>query len=365
MKVQTKGRNLWFLILLCSVFFVFQSPAAEAQTTGSIKGTVKDSSENLVQGLYVDVYDANNSDPWTGWKASAQTDSNGSYEVTGLSACTDCYKVNFYTYGTAYATEWYNDQPDFASATKLSVVAGVATSCDAVLSVGGSISGRVTNSDGGAIADVYVYLYKNTYENGSWTKTWVTTDMTDGNGNYKAEGLPTGYNYTIYFGAFETDYISKWYGVSILVNDTTEKTGINIQLDKGGKISGKVTYYSGTGEQLPVVNGWVDVYDSIADNSGEPVWRGYGRTGADGAYTVTGLPAGNFKVQFFEKYSGGVTSGLTEWYDNKSDFNAATAVTIAGAAETANINAVLGYNKKAVSASLIPVYKLLLLKPRQ
>lgn len=362
--MKKHNRRSWLLSAICIFLFVFLSLAVQAQTTGSIKGTVKNASNQPIQGIIVDVYDADNTDLWTGWISSATTNASGNYEVTNLPACTDCYKVNYYTLGTNYISKWYDNQPDFTNATKLSVTAGQAVQLsDTFLLVGGSISGKVANTSNEPILGVYVYVYKSTLDdNGELVLTWVTTAKTDGNGDYRAAGLPTESSYAIYLGAFNTEYISKWYNATVYLANTTEKS-INVQLEQGGKISGTVKSYNTAGDQVPVAMAWVDVYKNVPDSEGNPVWIGYARTDAAGWYTATGLPAGNFKIQFFEKYSNEIKSGSTEWYDNNYDFSSATLVSVTGTNTTEHIDAVLGHNKKSASA-LIPAYKLLLLKPR-
>lgn len=362
--MKKNNRRSWVLLAICIFLFVFLSLAVQAQTTGSIKGTVKDVSSQPIQGIVVDVYHADDPDLWTGWISSATTNASGNYEVTNLPACTDCYKINYYTFGTNYISKWHDNQPDFTNATKLSVTAGQAIQLnDTFLLVGGSISGKVSNTSNEPIQGVYVYVYKSTLDdNGDLVLTWVTTATTDGSGNYRATGLPIEFSYAIYLGAFNTEYISKWYNATVYLASTTEKV-INIQLEQGGKISGTITSYNTVGDQVPVAMAFVDVYKSAPDSEGNPVWIGYARTDAAGLYTATGLPAGNFKVQFFEKYSNGIKSGRTEWHDNKYSFSEATSVSVTGNNTTEYIDAILGHNKKSASA-LIPAYKLLLLKPR-
>jgi len=60
-------------------------------------------------------------------------------------------------------------------------------------------------------------------------------------------------------------------------------------------------------------------------------------TGADGTYNLGGLPAGQYKVQFY----GSNLGYINEWYNDTTDMNAAVPQTVAEGATVTNINAVL------------------------
>lgn len=317
-----KLRNLHVYFLL-ALFFVlsnsFLLPLAKA-ADGYVDGYVKDTDGNPVTGLYVDacVAPCSNSD----WISSAQTTIDGYYKIT-LPAGT--YKIRYYTFGdyAQYAANWYHNQPDYAHADDVEVQDGATKTLEeTTLKSGGSISGTVTNGNVG-VSNISVYIYSS----GIWTGRSATTGST---GKYKVSGLETG-DYTVKFSGVNAGFITEWYNDkenqgdanNVHVESPDETPSINAILAYGEKISGKTTI-SETG--APLVGAWVAVCDNTTTatcNSSNPARKGYAQTGADGSYTVGGLPSGTYKVQFFEKTANNAGAGITKWYNDR--FDAATA----------------------------------------
>lgn len=355
MKLQEKSCSSWFLIVLVFVFSIFLPLAAEVQaTTGSIKGTVSDNSNpsNPIPNLWVDVYDSQGN-----YINSDRTDATGSYEILNLQPCSSCYKVNYSTYATGYASEWYNNKADVATADPVSVTADIAKDLgNTVLASGGSISGTVT-AGGSGLQNVYVYVYDT---NG----TWVTTATASGTGSYIATGLSTG-DYKLQFvPPSGTNYASEWYdnkgstdADSVHVDAPAETKDKNAVLDAAAGISGTVTDGNGNG----IAGARIDVYDS---SDPDPVTGWLGGTtivNSDGSYTVTGLPtAKNYKVQFFEKVIAGKRSGMMEWHSNTCDFDSAAEVQAGGIVNAVLDRGISGnvVDKKgaAVAGALIRIY---------
>ncbi|HZX48573.1 MAG TPA: carboxypeptidase-like regulatory domain-containing protein [Nitrospirota bacterium] len=67
----------------------------------------------------------------------------------------------------------------------------------------GSISGRVTDSGGAGIQNVWVYVYDT-----NWV--WISSASTDANGNYTVMGIPTG-SYKVEFSGSYVGYVNEWY----------------------------------------------------------------------------------------------------------------------------------------------------------
>ena len=128
--------NIFVISALC-LFFSF---AVEVQA-GSITGRVLDSSNNPVENLRVDVCAATKkSDGNIDWKTSSlvKTKADGSYTWPNLAPGE--YKVR-YSASTVpelgLATEWYDDQTDFDTATQITV--GDSTSLPACRSIRSSV----------------------------------------------------------------------------------------------------------------------------------------------------------------------------------------------------------------------------------
>ncbi len=96
------------------------------------------------------------------------------------------------------------------------------------------------------------------------------------------------------------------------------------------KIKGTVTEAGGF---VPVKNIEVTVYEA----SGKEVPVGFASTEANGAYTVEGLPAGEYKVEFSGVFEG--LNYITQYYKGASSFAGAEAVKVAEAETKENISA--------------------------
>ena len=86
-------------------------------------------------------------------------------------------------------------------------------------------------------------------------------------------------------------------------------------------------------DDQPVSGVRVEVWEYSSGN-------GFGsyQVSADGTYTITGLPTGNYRLMVIA--SGTEYAG--EYYDNVTDSNAATQVTVTAGNDTGGINFGLG-----------------------
>ncbi len=86
---------------------------------------------------------------------------------------------------------------------------------------------------------------------------------------------------------------------------------------------------------MPAAAGIANVWVGIYTTNGNCVTSVY--TDADGYYTAGGIPTGSYKVQFF-----GYNSGyISEWYNDKPDFDSADLVAVTAPGTTSGIDAVL------------------------
>jgi hypothetical protein len=102
----------------------------------------------------VDIYDAS-TDYWLG---DVLTDASGVYWIRGLAA--GGYKLRFRDTNEVYITEYYDDKPALTSADPIAVTAGVTSTANAQLALGGVISGVVTAEGNGApLVNIDVNVY--------------------------------------------------------------------------------------------------------------------------------------------------------------------------------------------------------------
>ncbi|GAG38470.1 unnamed protein product, partial [marine sediment metagenome] len=168
---------------------------------------------------------------------------------------------------------------------------------------------------------------------------------TDASGAYTVGGLPPG-DYKVQFEdcSYPAMYVGEWYNDQpdfesadlVPVTAGVNTSGIDAALALGGSISGTVTE-EGTGTPLPDMCVWAYDYDMPPD-----LWiypAGWGSTDASGAYTVGGLAAGDYKVQFNDCSYPAMYVG--EWYNDQLDFESADLVSVTAGVNTSGIDAAL------------------------
>ena len=294
---------------------------AVLEVGGSITGRVTNSSGAGIADIWV--YATNSAN---GYGYSGNTQSDGNYTVVGLPS--GSYRLEFYGGDSGYITQWYNNKTSFDSADVVTVTAGSTTGgINATLVVGGTVSGRVTNSSGTGIVGIWVDAY-----DASWN--WMNRGDTKSDGSYTIVGLSTG-NHKLRFTGWNAGYATQWYdnkasvdyADAVAVTAGATISSVNATLVPGGSVSGLVTNSSGVG-----ISG---VFVIAYDVSGNFINNWY--TGSDGSYTIVGLPAGIYKLRF----NGGDSGYLGQWYNNKASFDSADAVVVTAGSITGGINAVL------------------------
>jgi hypothetical protein len=226
---------------------------------------------------------------------------------------------------------------------------------NAALVPGGAVSGTVTASGGVPLSSVWAYAYStgvNPVELG---------EATSGvNGTYEITGLAAGTYYVCFDtplatgGNSTTGYADQCYndvawdsasddvsGTDVTVDARTTTSGIDATLADGGAISGTVDDSSGDA----LANVAVLAFTTGANQDEAR----YATTGANGAYTLSGLNAGSYDVCFDSQYSGdGTGGGYTDqcykgvdWDDDSAAISGATAVTVNSDQTTPDVSAAL------------------------
>ncbi|WP_461186589.1 beta strand repeat-containing protein [Arthrobacter sp. Z4-13] len=259
---------------------------------------------------------------------SRQVSADGSFTFGGLVA--GSYKVQFSAGSSGALSQWYGGAASSAEGTAVDVTSSQELALtDTVLVKGASIGGTVTAPAGVALTAVWVYAY-----NADNFRAYPASTMVQADGTYKLTGLAQG-NYVLQFSGSNSGALDLWHS-----NGTSRETatplslaagqdvsGVNTTLVKGATISGKVTVPAGVSLSGVSVR---------ATSEGTPFTTS-ASLNADGTYTVRGLPAGTYKVQFANYNSG----ALDEWYNNVLTQAAATPVVLAA-----------GQDKTAVDATL-------------
>ncbi len=315
---------------------------------GHIAGTVTNALGTPIAGAQVSA----NSDACCGG-GNATSAADGTYTITGLP--TGSYRVQasgpYCPAGASsppcvdYVSQYYNGASNYGSATLVPATSGVTTpGINFALGLGARISGTVTNALGTPIAGSWVSASRDTCCGGSGATSGA-------DGTYTITGLFAG-SYRVQAstpscpgGATSppcVDYVPQYfngasdYNAATLVTATSGVTtpNINFALVLGGRIAGTVTNALGT----PVAGEWVTANRDTCCGGGGAM------SATDGTYTITGLPAGSYRVHAYGPYClGGASSPpcvdyVSQYYNGASDYSAATLVTATSGVTTPNIN---------------------------
>jgi photosystem II stability/assembly factor-like uncharacterized protein len=298
----------------------------QLEDSAIIQGCVTDSGNNPIQGVNVTAID-----PSGIALISGRTDADGNYWI-GRRLPTGQIKILFdarYASGN-FASEYHSDKLLVEDADPISVQSGQTTVIDAVLSAGGTISGRVTNSQGQGFGGVAVHCFD------------IDSDRyyranTDSDGNYTISDLVPD-EYRVRFRTTYENYATQWHngansfdeGTTVSVAAGADISGIDAQLvDNGGFISGRVTNMSGHGIK--------DVRVLAQDITKEAAIA-WADTNADGYYRIPRIPTCQAKVKFDTDRN--YLNYVTEWHNGMNSHANAGTVDVFFDQETPNINAV-------------------------
>jgi hypothetical protein len=225
-----------------------------------------------------------------------------------------------------YAEQWYQGKSSAGAATDVTVRTRKTTSgIDGRVVLGGTISGRVVNATGKPLHAICVIA-------AGESQGPIGAAETGKSGSYTIRALASG-RYTVEFapcGNQNLVMVAK----QVRVTAPHATTGVNATMRSGGSITGTVTASSGQ----PVSGSCVEVFTK---NSAEPI--GFGFTGFDGSYRVTGLAAGTtYQVYFGDPLClTGVTDLVPQWYNDQATQATATPVPVTVGNTTQSINALL------------------------
>jgi len=283
------------LVILAAAFVVVL-PGAALAATGSISGRVTDQAGSPVPSECVDLATS------TGIEAGqALTDATGSYTLTSLPD--DQYRIQFLDCDQGrYLSQWFSGKDSFESSDAISVTGNAVTGIDAVVVVGGSISGRVTDGTGTPMANVTV---------GAGSLGVAT----DSSGSYSIHPLPSG-DYAVEFTCGYGSCVTQWYNNKpspehadlVSVTQGSETSGIDATMVRAATIAGHLTDLQGSPAAGDCVTAWSDT---------QPANTFIVPSDETGSYEVTGLPPDTYTVSF-----GGCDYQdpyPTRWYNGKSD----------------------------------------------
>ncbi len=295
---------------------------------GRISGTVTDiGTGQPLPGVAMALYAADGSrvTPAGSTVVSFNTDNSGFF-TTPVGLTTGAYYL-ITSNSLGYVDELYADQPCIGclplSGTPINVTMDATSVADFQLLPGGRIAGMVTDPESGLpISNTTVQIYTR-------GGAFVASGLTDESGAYiSRSGMPSG-DYKVAF--FATNRVTTAFdgvscancsipevAASVSVTSPATTMGINGQPPRGGGISGRVLA-AATG--LPVVGASVVLYDA----SGRRVT--FNSTGASGAFSRTGLPAG---IYYAEALAAGYNDQVYGAACSGCDVTTGTPIVVAG-----------------------------------
>lgn len=291
--------------------------AAGAASTASISGTVTVPAGTVIGGydVYVDVYNATTSNYVTTTNAA----SDGTYALTGLAA--GSYKVRFGGESLGLIATWWKNAASMSTATAIAVADGEAkTGIDATFVKGGTISGTVAVPSGVSKNQIYVNAVSTDRDG-----TYYYGSVDPSTGAYSVKGLPAG-SFKVRFGDYDSATVEQWWNNrptydkahTITLSTGGSKTGVNAKLVKAAKISGTVSLPAGVTRTSTTY-----VYATLYSATKETYVTGVS-VAKNGTYSLTGIPAGTYKVQF--GVSG--ANALPQWWKGKSTWSSATKIAL-------------------------------------
>ncbi|GEM_PF-1082156 len=287
---------------------------------GSITGTVTDDDGEPVAGVTVTARSGL-------VQRTGVTGADGSYTVAGLA--TGAYTVSFTPpAGSVLRAEHYDDAAASWEADVVAVTTGATTTgIDAELAVGGGIEGRVLAPGGAPLAGASVHVWPRDPGTGSAP----TPATTGADGTYHVGGLAAGAWVVEVVPPFGSTLARVFYldattstaatAVDVTVRETEQLE--DVVLEPGASVSGVVLDPDGA----PVAGAWVGAQRAGASTALSA------QTGADGSYTIIGLPAGGYRVRVSPPWTS--TDLVAVYHPGVAAYEQAQEVTVAvGASRT-------------------------------
>jgi hypothetical protein len=313
---------------------------AIASGGGQITGTVTSVLAAPVEGIRVTATGASETN--SGFYGSTTSNAGGEYTVSGLPSGE--YHVEFSTvHGSSpdYLTQYYSGKESFSGAEAVTVTAPATTGeVNAELQTPqtpGEITGTVTSAVTKApIEHAEVDVYE------AATRRFVIRSTTNTQGGYTVSGLAPG-EYKVEFSPTGgLNYVAQFYNdkgsfavaEAVQVSSGATTVGIDAALQESGEITGEVT--TETGQGIGIIE--VVVYEAGA--AGKKVAEA--QTHEGGGYTVTGLRAGEYVVEFYSGLPGSNGKNYaTQYYPGQSARSSAHPVKVAEGATVSGVNAKL------------------------
>ncbi len=278
------------------------STAHAAAATGTVDGLLTTAAGGPAGSVSVAVYTAVGSE----YLAGGNTDADGRYSIPDVPV--GRVKVLF----QPSFDQWAPRQTDYAKATAYTVAAGRTTTVDDQLLPSGTVSGRLVDPAGAALA--YAEVTAQLVGNDTWVSTFTAED-----GRYSLEVLPG--DYTI---GFKYSAVQQWAPAALTIKDAqrfTVTVGSTVTVDETLLPTGSITgsYVDAAGKRVTEVEVglWRD---------GERLASAYPEE--NGTFTLDRVLPGAYKMSFQ------TPDGNTQWAYGRPDEESAAVITVTAGQQT-------------------------------
>jgi hypothetical protein len=253
---------------------------------------------------------------------AALTTRDGHYVLHGLAP--GRYTVEFSACENGrYAPQWYKGAGSQSTARLVTVRAGHATTgIDAALTVGHTVTGRVTAAASGKPVGRACVLVTDSFGN------LIGDGETSASGAYRVTHVPAGRWIAEAWLCQSAN--PEFAGVVRRVRVHGSSTRLAITLPQAGQVTGTVLGGASTAEPGICV---------AAKPVSGTVQAGLAVTGAGGRYRMTGLAPGSYRILFTPYCLVGTAAVVPQWYDGAASSSKASLVTVTAGRTTTAVDA--------------------------
>lgn len=296
-SARTRGAMVALAAVAALVLGLFAATPAVALANGTVAGVVTNASGVPIEDVRVSVAQViqePGGDYHYGTVVSRWTGADGAYQVPIAPGEYRVY-LNADETGVGYVNSWYDHVYSPLDATPIQVTSGTTTPLSPSLSLPGRVGGTVTGRQSLDPSSGGVTLYQATTGRVLVTGTVNPTTGTWGFTNVQAGTYRVAFNRVSGFASSAAQYWNaKAEGVGfagadvITIASGEQRTGINGALVPGGHLTGRVVDNSGGPLSGCTVQAWTPD-DHLVTR--------VGRTSATGAFDITGLATGDYRVR--------------------------------------------------------------------
>ena len=306
-------------------------PVTRLSRAGAISGRVTSKSGKPVEYACVQVAPAGSRSDLFAIDFTFAVD-NGHYRFGGLAPAR--YVIQFFNCNqpSKLASQWYRRAATVAHATSVKVISGrTVTGINGVLTVGGTITGRVVGPTGKPVSNICVTAF-------STQAQFVSYGRTGRLGRYQLAGLATGRWSLIFRPCSPNSHLAEVTRPGMVrITAPHTATGVNIRLPLGGSVSGRVTSKAGG---RPLGGVCVQLLP-VKANGGSS----FATTDRQGRYVATQLHAGNYRAYIgdptCEEFTDAVPPFAPQWFNLRPRKGTAAVVHVSAGGTTTGINGAL------------------------